>query len=59
MVHLVPDEGVDSGPVLGQQKIYFQPGESLEQFEVRVHAIEHTLLVSTLKTILDASKRSI
>ena len=29
MVHLVPDEGVDNGPVLGQQVIAFKSGESL------------------------------
>jgi formyltetrahydrofolate-dependent phosphoribosylglycinamide formyltransferase len=59
MVHLVPDEGVDNGPVLSQQEIYFQPEESLEQFEARVHDIEHKLLVNTLKNILEEIKRSI
>jgi len=58
MVHLVPDEGVDNGPLLGQQQIYFQPDESLEQFEARVHEVEHKLLVNTLKTILEENKRS-
>jgi phosphoribosylglycinamide formyltransferase 1 len=58
MVHLVPDEGVDNGPLLGQQEIYFQPGESLQRFEARVHDVEHKLLVNTLKTILEENKRS-
>lgn len=53
MVHLVPDEGVDNGPVLGQQKIDFQPNESLEKFESRVHEVEHKLLVDTLKNIVE------
>ena len=53
MIHLVPDEGVDSGPVLGQHEIYFEPNESIEQFEARVHEIEHKLLVNTLKKILE------
>ena len=53
MVHLVPDEGVDNGPVLGQHEIYFEPNESIEQFETRVHEIEHKLLVNTLKKILE------
>jgi phosphoribosylglycinamide formyltransferase-1 len=53
MVHLVPDEGVDDGPVLATQEIFFQAGESLEDFEVRVHKVEHVLLVDTLKTILN------
>lgn len=51
MVHLVPDEGVDDGPVLATQEIFFQPGESLEDFETRVHEVEHQLLVQTLKSI--------
>ena len=58
MVHLVPDEGVDNGPVLGQQEIYFQPDESLEQFETRVHEVEHKLLVNTLKNVLEEIERS-
>ena len=52
MVHLVPDEGVDNGPVLSQQEIFFQPDESIEQFETRVHEVEHKLLVHTLRSIL-------
>lgn len=58
MVHLVPDEGVDNGPLLGQQEIPFQPGESLERFQTRVHEVEHKLLVNTLKSILEENKRS-
>jgi phosphoribosylglycinamide formyltransferase-1 len=59
MVHLVPDEGVDNGPVLGLQEIYFQPDESLERLEARIHEAEHKLLVDTLKTILEDCKRSV
>ena len=58
MVHLVPDEGVDNGPVLGQQEIYFQPDESPEQFEMRVHEVEHKVLVNTLKHLLEETERS-
>lgn len=58
MVHLVPDEGVDNGPLLGQQEIHFQPDESLEGFEARVHEVEHKLLVNTLKMILEENIRS-
>jgi len=59
MLHLVPDEGVDNGPVLAQQQINFRPDESLEQFEARVHTVEHKLLVNTLKSILEEVKRSL
>lgn len=51
MVHLVPDEGVDTGPVLGMREIFFQEGETFEQFEKRVHDEEHSLIVETLVNI--------
>ena len=57
MVHLVPDEGVDNGPVLASQEIFFQPGETLRQFESRVHAVEHRLLVETLNRLVQTSGR--
>lgn len=52
MVHLVPDEGVDDGPVLAQQEINFIQNESLEDFETRVHQIEHKLLIKTIKELI-------
>lgn len=52
MVHLVPDEGVDSGPVLAQQVVPILGTDTLETLETRVHAVEHELLVSTLKEII-------
>lgn len=56
MVHLVPDEGVDDGPVLATQEIFFQNGESVEQFEARVHTVEHKLLVATIKIQIENRK---
>lgn len=56
MVHLVPDEGVDSGPVLGTREIPFVAGESLEQFETRVHQGEHGLLVEVLKKVVSRAQ---
>jgi phosphoribosylglycinamide formyltransferase-1 len=52
MVHLVPDEGVDDGPVLATQEIFFQSDEPLEAFAARVHLAEHTLLVSSLQSLI-------
>lgn len=52
MVHLVPDEGVDNGPVLASQIVPIQHSDTLESLETRVHEVEHVLLVDTLKTIL-------
>ena len=53
MVHLVPDEGVDSGPVLNQRVVDLLPEESLEQFEARMHTCEHVLLVETIKNLIN------
>ena len=52
MVHLVPDEGVDSGPVLATEIVSIHPSDTLESLGGRVHKTEHTLLVKTLKTLL-------
>jgi formyltetrahydrofolate-dependent phosphoribosylglycinamide formyltransferase len=51
MVHFVPDEGVDDGPVIAYQEIVFHTGESLEEYEMRVHEIEHSLLIRALKKV--------
>ena len=51
MIHLVPDEGVDSGPVLNQQVVQLLPEENLDQFEARMHVCEHKLLVETIQNM--------
>jgi formyltetrahydrofolate-dependent phosphoribosylglycinamide formyltransferase len=52
MVHLVPDEGVDDGPVLAQAIVPIHPDDTLETLEARLHAVEHRLLVDTLKSLM-------
>lgn len=52
MVHLVPDEGMDSGPVLAQEVVPIFADDSLETLAARVHAVEHRLLVNTLKVVI-------
>ena len=52
MVHLVPDENVDVGPILAVDEILFNVGETLEAFEERVHAVEHRLLIDTLNKLI-------
>jgi phosphoribosylglycinamide formyltransferase 1 len=51
MVHLVPDEGVDCGPVLGQEVVPILPDDTLETLEARIHEVEHKLLVDTLRKV--------
>lgn len=50
MVHLVPDEGVDDGPVLATVEVPIHASDTLESLEARVHAAEHVLLVDTIRT---------
>lgn len=52
MVHLVPDEGVDDGPVLAAQRVDILSGDTRESLEERIHAIEHELLVATIDDYL-------
>lgn len=52
MVHFVPDEGVDDGPVIAWEAVPFQPGDTLEAYEARVHEVEHRLLVACIDTVL-------
>jgi formyltetrahydrofolate-dependent phosphoribosylglycinamide formyltransferase len=51
MVHLVPDEGVDSGPVLAQEVVPIFSDDSLPSLEARIHQTEHHLLVSALQQL--------
>jgi phosphoribosylglycinamide formyltransferase 1 len=57
MVHLVPDEGVDNGPVLATEIVPIHPTDTLASLEARVHKTEHNLLVNTVKTLLKESIR--
>jgi len=52
MVHLVPDEGVDNGPVLATEIVPINKDDTLEALEMRIHETEHKLLVATLKKLV-------
>jgi formyltetrahydrofolate-dependent phosphoribosylglycinamide formyltransferase len=52
MVHLVPDEGVDVGPVVVQEVVENNPEDSLEDLEERIHATEHRIFVQALHKLL-------
>ena len=55
MVHLVPDEGVDDGPVLASEIVSIYPNDTLESLESRIHQTEHSVLVKTIKNLLTKS----
>ena len=52
MVHLVPDEGVDVGPVVVQAEVPIHSEDTVDTLEVRIHATEHKLLVRALHDLL-------
>jgi len=52
MVHFVPDEGVDNGPTIVWEEVPFVKGEVLEEFQERVHATEHRLIVEAIAHVL-------
>jgi len=56
MVHLVPDEGVDAGPVIAQAEVQINSEDSVDALEARVHATEHRLLVQALHELLCADR---
>jgi len=58
MVHLVPDEGVDNGPVLATELIPIHPTDTLESLKARIHETEHRILVQTIKDLLTDKIRS-
>jgi formyltetrahydrofolate-dependent phosphoribosylglycinamide formyltransferase len=51
MVHLVPDEGVDDGPVLGTAHVPILPGDDVDTLAQRVHAAEHALVIDVLRNV--------
>ncbi len=48
MIHLVPDEGVDDGPVLASVEVPILDSDDLCSFQARMQAAEHTLLPATI-----------
>lgn len=55
MVHLVPDEGVDDGPVLGTATVPIDVEAGFDAFANVVHATEHRLLVDTIGQLCSAA----
>jgi phosphoribosylglycinamide formyltransferase-1 len=49
-VHFV-DEGIDSGPVLAQERIPVLPGDTPESLHERIKAIEHRLLPKVVEEL--------
>ena len=55
MTHFVPDEGVDSGPVIEFERVAMKKDESLDAFEARMHSVEHALVIRTAARLVSAT----
>jgi formyltetrahydrofolate-dependent phosphoribosylglycinamide formyltransferase len=56
MVHLVPDEGVDSGPILATRDVLIYRTDALETLENRVHQTEHQVLIEALLRVIEGDE---
>jgi phosphoribosylglycinamide formyltransferase-1 len=56
MVHFVPDEGVDNGPVIAQQTVPIHAADTLVTLEARMHATEHALVIDALQQLITQQK---
>ena len=56
MVHLVPDEAVDSGPIIGTADVPIYPTDTEETLAARMHGAEHTLLVQSLLRLVEGDE---
>jgi len=53
MVHRVPDEGMDDGPLIASVEVEIRSDDTIESLAERVHAAEHELLVTAVTAVLD------
>ncbi len=52
MVHFVPDEGMDNGPIISIAPVLIYPDDTLETLEARVHETEHRVFVEAIRKVL-------
>ena len=57
MVHHVPDEGVDDGPVIASAEVPIGPADTLASLRRRIREVEHRLLTSAIAQLLAAEPR--
>lgn len=55
-VHFV-DEGLDTGPIVAQEAVRVEEGDTFETLAERIHAVEHELLPPTIREIAQGNVR--
>jgi len=58
MVHFVPDEAMDDGPVILSRVVPIHPDDSLDSLTGRIRAVEHELIVAAIHRVLAVSTRN-
>ncbi|GGE35632.1 phosphoribosylglycinamide formyltransferase [Pullulanibacillus camelliae] len=51
-IHYV-DDGMDTGPIIAQESVAIQPGDTADRLAERIHSIEHVLYPSVLMQLLN------
>ncbi|MBM7688210.1 phosphoribosylglycinamide formyltransferase [Enterococcus ureilyticus] len=54
-IHYV-DDGVDTGPILAQEKILIEPTDTLDSLERKIHNVEHRLYPSVLAQLIQTKQ---
>ena len=54
MVHLVPDEGVDDGPVIVAEEIPINSDDTRESLEARIRSVEHRVFPAAIAQLLES-----
>ncbi len=52
MVHMVPDEGIDNGPVVATQRVDILDTDTRASLEERIHEVEHELLTRAVSELI-------
>ena len=45
----MPDEGIDTGPIILQEPVKIDENETLETLEAKIHSVEHQILSKTIQ----------
>ncbi|MBO0445424.1 phosphoribosylglycinamide formyltransferase [Enterococcus sp. AZ170] len=54
-IHYV-DDGVDTGPIIAQEKILIEPTDTLDSLERKIHNVEHRLYPSVLAQLIQTKQ---